>query len=72
VNVTVSSSPIFSAFGPTLVIPRLASAVAEPVVNVQSVVVPSSFVTVTVIDPCGFTNWIAASVPVISLSLPGS
>ncbi len=56
-NVTVNCSPILSAFGPTLVIPRSASAVAEPVVNVQSVVVPSAFFTVIVIDPCGFTNW---------------
>ena len=31
-NVTVNCSPILSAFGPTLVIPRSASAVAEPVV----------------------------------------
>jgi hypothetical protein len=56
VNNTVNSSPIFSAFGPTLVIPRWASAFAEPVVNVHSVVVPSAFFTVSVIDPCGFTN----------------
>ena len=56
-NFTVNCSPILSAFGPTLLIPRSASAVAEPVVNVQSVVVPSAFFTVTTIDPCGFTNW---------------
>src|SRR5690606_22635537 len=72
VNRTVISSPILSAFGPTFVIPALASAVAEPVVNVQSVVVPSSFLTVTVIDPCGFTNWSALSVPLTVSSLPGS
>ena len=67
-NFAVSGSPILSAFGPTLVIPRSASVVAEPVVNVQSVVVPSGFLTVIVIDPCGFTNWILVSVPAISFS----
>ena len=67
-NFAVNGSPALSAFGPTLLIPRSASVVAEPVVKVQSVVVPSGFFTVIVIDPCGFTNLIAVSVPAISFS----
>jgi predicted lysophospholipase L1 biosynthesis ABC-type transport system permease subunit len=53
-------------------VPRSASAVAEPVVNVQSVVVPSAFFTVIVIDPCGFTNWSLLSAPVTSPDFAGS
>src|SRR6185503_1409359 len=72
VPTTVTSSPILSAVGPTLVIPCEASAVAEPVVKVQSVIVPSAFFTVTTIDPCGFTNCSLASAPVTFTSLAGS
>ena len=45
---------------------------AEPVVKVQSVVVPSEFFTVTTMEPCGFTNCSLASAPVTFTSLPGS
>jgi hypothetical protein len=47
----VMASPALRALGPTLLMPRSARVVAEPVVNTQSVVVPSAFLTVIVIDP---------------------
>ena len=67
-NFAVSDSPTLSAFGPTLLMPRSASEVAEPVVNTQSVLVSSAFLTVMVIEPCGLTNWSLVSVPAISFS----
>ena len=64
-NFAVIVSPALSV---PLPIPRSASVVADPVVNFHSVIVPSVFLTSTVIDPWGFTNWIFVSVPVISFS----
>src|SRR5690606_15794683 len=66
---SVTMSPATTVFGPLRPNPRLDSALAEPVVNTHSVVVPSAFVTSSVTAPWGFMNSTFLTTPVTSPDL---